>query len=321
MSTIKKVTPKVIDIEDLEEDCSKKKKYISSNVKNSVSPVKIIKSEIISASRRTDIPAFYMDNILESLKNKYIDVTQKFGQISRISLDPTDVKCIVWWSKNYKNWIDCYLNNKNLFKQYKHMFNFTINDSTDLESGIKLSLDERLAQLKFLSDTFGSICIKYRFDPIVKWIDIETGEEKTNFHKFNKIIKFISKCGVKEVIFAFCIPYNRVCQHMKKKGKLLIDFSDEEKEHILYRMIKITNKHNVRLSACCNDALVNSNKKIHHAKCIDGDIVEQIIESELKHNTKDKGQRKECNCAVSRDIGSYTMKCKHSCDYCYANPE
>jgi hypothetical protein len=288
--------------------------------KKSKRPAKIIKSEIISASRRTDIPAFYMDIVLLAMKNKVIDVVQKFGYVSKISLDPVDVKCFVWWSKNYKNWIECFKQNTRLFNQYKHMFNFTINDSTFLESGVELSLDERLEQLKFLADTFGSNCIKYRFDPIVKWIDIKTGTECNNFHKFNKIIKFISQCGVKEVIFAFCISYNHVFQHMKKKGKLLVDFQIDEKQHIIDRMIKITDKYDVRLSACCNDTIVNSNKKIFKSKCVDGDAVEHIIEQNLSHNTKDKGQRAECNCAVSRDIGSYTMKCLHSCDYCYANP-
>jgi hypothetical protein len=35
-------------------------------------------------------------------------------------------------------------------------------------------------------------------------------------------------------------------------------------------------------------------------------------------NLEDKGQRKECGCIVSRDIGmSHT--CQHLCTYCYAN--
>jgi len=307
-SKTKKIST-TIDIEDLV------------NVSTSKHPTtKIIKSDVISASRRTDIPAFYMDIMLTSMKNKFIDVIQKFGNVSRLSLDPNDVKCIVWWSKNYEHWIECYKNNKQLFDKYKHMFNFTINDSTHLESGIDISLDSRLEQLKYLANTFGSICIKYRFDPIVKWRDIKTTKEHTNFHHFKKIIKFISICGVKEVIFAFCIPYNHVIKHMKKNGKQLIAFTDDEKLHIINKMIEITDLYKIRLSACCSDAIISNNKKIFHSKCVDGDAIETIIHSQLKRNSKDTGQRVECNCATSRDIGSYTMKCNHSCDYCYANP-
>ena len=60
----------------------------------------ITKSEIISCSRRTDIPAFLMDWVIDKMKLGYVDVVNPFNrkQISRVSLNPEDVRCWVWWS-------------------------------------------------------------------------------------------------------------------------------------------------------------------------------------------------------------------------------
>ena len=48
-----------------------------------------------------------MDWVIEKVKKGYVDVTNPFNrkQIYRVSLKPENVKCWVWWSKNFKNWI------------------------------------------------------------------------------------------------------------------------------------------------------------------------------------------------------------------------
>ena len=89
-------------------------------------PQKMVKSQIISASRRTDIPAFYMDLFVESMKKGYIEVVSPYGQKSVVSLSSHDVKCIVWWSKNFNQWIRTYQTNLSLFTSYQHVFNFTL---------------------------------------------------------------------------------------------------------------------------------------------------------------------------------------------------
>lgn len=281
---------------------------------------KLVKTEIISASRRTDIPAFYMDGVVKAMQAGHILVTNQYNHTSDISLDPKDAKCFVWWSKDYCAWLKQYKAHKELFDKYKHMFNFTITGSDELEPGVKSSLKKRLAQVKELSELFGANAIKYRFDPIVAYLNSETGDTEYNTDHFEEIISYVSECGVKEVIIAFCVPYKKVCSRMKKNGKILVDVDDKTKSAILDKMIKTTNKYKMTLASCCNEGLVGYKNKIEPSHCVDGDIIEELLGKKLKKNSKDKGQREECNCAVSRDIGSYSMKCGHKCLYCYATP-
>ena len=280
-------------------------------------------SQIISVSRRTDVPAFYMKQLIKHLETGYIDVPNpRFpNNVSRVSLSPEDVKGLVWWSKDYSKWIKKYEENKELFDKYKHVFNFTINGYDKLEKGVASSLDERLEQLKYLSEHFGIESIKYRFDPIVFYKKENSDKEYNNLKNFEYIMQHLHEFGIKACQFAFCLHYKNVVDRMKKRGKTLVKLSLERKQEILDRLIEICDKNDVELYSCCSSELLGYKDKIKQSSCVDKEQIELLIDGKLKIRRKDYGQRKECGCVQSRDIGTYDMKCGHSCDYCYANPE
>lgn len=279
-------------------------------------PTKLVKSQVISASRRTDIPAFYMNTVVDAMKRGWIEVTSPYGVKSCISLSPSDAKCIVWWSKNYAQWITIYRDNLPLFAQYKHMFNFTIIGDDILEAGVTASLDDRLLQLEELVKEFGPQTIKLRFDPIVVYYDTK-GILHDNTQNYEKIVIKAHELGITRVIFAFCLAYPKVVNRFTKKGLRLAPLTLDDQKCILDILININEKYSIQLETCCNSALIGY-RNIIPSKCIDGDIISQLCQ--LKTTRKDAGQRKECGCMVSRDIGSYTMTCQNSCVYCYANP-
>lgn len=280
--------------------------------------VKESTSEVISWSRRTDVPAFYMKDAVKAMKLGYIDVCSPYGVQSRVSLKPEHVKCISWWSKDYGVWIKKSEKMPKLFGKYKHMFNFTINGYDALEPGIESSLDERLQQLKILSERYTPDAIQYRFDPIVVYRDLEDQKVKDNLENFEKIVKFVSECGVKEIHFAFCISYPKVVKRMKKNGKELINLDDDAKHEILDKLLVITDKYGAEMHACCTSGLINYKNKIKESHCIDSSKIEILIGHPLDKNKKDKGQRKDCQCVISRDAGTYNQVCNHGCIYCYA---
>ena len=285
--------------------------------------INIVKSDVISCSRRTDIPAFLMDWVIEMIKAGFVDVANPFypSQVARVSLKPEDVKCWVWWSKNFKNWIESYQSHPELFKLYKgHCFQFTINSPSKLERNVKISLDERINQLKWLVKEFGTASVNYRFDPIIFYQPKGTHTIKNNLDKFEYIIEKVSETGLEEMIFSFATIYSKVKKRMNARGYYPIDPSLRKKREILKRLMKVCENNNITMKACCQPDLVKI-EGIEQAHCIDGYNIEKII-GEFVSKAKDTGQRKNCGCTKSKDIGGYTgiFRCKHNCDYCYASP-
>jgi len=283
----------------------------------------IVKSPIISCSRRTDIPAFLMDWVIDKIKQGYVDVVNPFNknQVSRVSLSPKDVKCWVWWSKNFENWIKTYKSSEEFFKPYKcHYFQFTINSPSELETNLKISLKERFNQLKWLVNEFGTQVVSFRYDPIIFYKIKGSNEIRHNLHKFDNIVESIAQFGLKEMIFSFANLYPKVKKRMNARGKIPLELSFKKKKEVLKKLQRVCDKFNIKMMACCQPDLLKI-EGIEQAHCIDAIRLGKLIRETLP-NKKDSGQRKDCGCHKSKDIGGYTgiFKCVHDCEYCYASP-
>lgn len=131
---------------------------------------------IISASRRTDIPAFYSEWFLNRIKERYVLVPNPYNpnMISRVSLDPAVIDCVVFWTKNPAPMID----KLDRLQNYKYYFQFTLNPyGTELESKLP-PLQKRIDTFKRLSDKIGREKVVWRYDPIL------TNEQYTvTFHQ------------------------------------------------------------------------------------------------------------------------------------------
>ena len=285
--------------------------------------LKVVESPIISCSRRTDIPAFLMDWIMEKIREEFVDVVNPFNnkQVSRVSLSPEHVKCIVWWSKDYTEWIKAYKNDEGLFNQYKaHAFHFTINSPSELERYVTISLEERFKQMKWLVTKFSEKALNFRYDPIIFYKKRGENQIHNNLEKFSYIIENISTLGIKEVIFSFATIYPKVKKRMISNGFIPIDIPYEKKINVLKNLMRTCQKHHMQMMACCQPDLLNI-KGIKQAHCIDAYKIQDLIGENIIIE-RDTGQRKDCGCYKSKDIGGYSgiFLCKHKCLYCYASP-
>jgi len=266
--------------------------------------------EIISASRRTDLPAFYLDRLEYFIKQGRAEVPNPYsGKTSVINLRPENVHTIVLWSKNFNK----FLHKTSLFNNYKLYFLFTINDMPNLEPGIP-PLKERLDQIRELSFRYGSKRIAWRYDPVIFTSDGPVAATET----FEHIGAVVANTGVTRAIFSFLDLYGKVKIRNRRLNLGIIDPPAGVKIDYAAHLAECAQKLGLTLQICSEK--LGKIEGITPSACIDGRLLSQLAGDEAKLK-KDNGQRPACNCTVSRDIGSYRdMPCNHGCLYCYANP-
>ena len=267
--------------------------------------------EVISASRRTDMPAYYLDRLICFIQQGFAEVRNPFsGKKYSVSLLPENVHTLVLWSKNFKY----FLEKSTYFKDYNLYFLFTINDMPYLEPGIP-GLENRLDQLDELAARYGPERIAWRYDPVV----FKSNGPVSDIETFSRIGGRIVNAGVTRAIFSFLDMYGKVRKRNEKLKLHLIDPPGEVKIEYAVKLADIAAELGLSLECCCED--IGDIESISASSCINGHLLSRLA-GEPANLIKDSGQRKTCNCTVSRDIGSYyEMPCPRGCLYCYANPE
>jgi hypothetical protein len=263
---------------------------------------------IISASRRTDIPAYYADWLFNRMGERFVFVKNPMNpnQISRVSLDPCDVDCIVFWSKNPGPM----LSRLPLLADYSYYFQFTLNPyGRDIEANLP---DKRaiIETFKQLSDSVGPHKVIWRYDPVLL---NDTYTVQYHIEHFNLLAREL-KGYTKKVVFSFMDFYKKINTNIRALG--IRDISVEEKNTIAKNFSRVARENSLLIDTCAEDIDL-SRYNISRGRCIDGYLIANISGRDVPAK-KDKNQRRECGCAASVDIGAYNS-CLHGCRYCYAN--
>jgi hypothetical protein len=265
---------------------------------------------IISASRRTDIPAFYSDWLLNRLREGFALVRNPFNplQVSRVSLDARVVDCLVFWTKNPALLLPRLNEIDRLGHRY--FFQFTL---TACDRNLEKHLPEkakRLAAFRRLAERIGPERVLWRFDPI---LFIRTRGPDAVLAEFADLAKqlhpFTRQCTI-----SFLSLYEKCKRNLR--GVDLLTLDEREKTHFVRQLTAIAGQYAISLKACC-DPFLQEQCGIEAARCIDDQRVAAILGQPVRI-PKDKGQRPGCGCAASIDIGAYNT-CPHGCRYCYAN--
>ncbi|OGD36262.1 MAG: hypothetical protein A2V45_00385 [Candidatus Aminicenantes bacterium RBG_19FT_COMBO_58_17] len=276
--------------------------------------------KVISASRRTDLVAFFPDWLAEVIRTERADVLGPSGRVYSVDLSPGNVHTFVLWSKNFRNLIENRSRLRDGLRKYDQLYiHFTITGlgGTPAEREVP-SPEVALQQLEPLLALAGRPeRISLRFDPVLYWN--EGDEVKTNLRYFDKLAGRAAELGIRSIRFSFAQWYGKSKRRAEKRGFPYMDPTLEEKRNDAFYLSTVARSRGLNLYGCSQDFLADV-PGILPSACIDGRLLQESHpEGAPVSVTKDRTQRRECRCTESVDIGSYTQTCPHSCVYCYAN--
>ena len=311
---------------------------------------------IISASRSTDIPAFYADWFFHRMKVGYSAWTNPFNGVkSYVSYNNT--RFIVFWSKNPRPLLDHFDELEHMYERYIPCYiQYSLNDyeKEGLEKNVR-PLGERIETFQRIVERLGVGHVVWRFDPLVLLDNVGVDELLRKIENIGDQLKGYTE----KLVFSYAdiAMYKKVKANLDKNGVRYREW-DEAQMNEFAQLLSDLNRSrgwNYKL-ATCGERIDISKYGIQHNKCVDDDLMirfaykdnvlmdflgvevktrggslfgeEEIPEDAIilnenqyaikKKNNADKGQRLACHCAVSKDIGEYNT-CVHLCEYCYAN--
>jgi len=301
---------------------------------------------IVSASRSTDIPAFYCDWFFKRLEIGYSAWTNPFNGV-RSYVAYNNTRFIVFWSKNPRPLLG-YLNNLKE-RRIAYYVQYSLNDyeKDGLEKGVP-NLQYRIDTFKMLVEHLGVGGVIWRFDPMILTDRIHIEDLLERVENIGNQLKGYTE----KLVFSYAdiIAYKRVKANLEKSRINYHEWTQPEMNEFAEQLSKLNEKWGFTL-ATCGEKIDLDKYHIAHNKCIDDDLIirraysddklmkflgVQIIEGGLfgvpenaislpdgrfaikTKNNKDSGQRPFCGCIASKDIGEYNT-CAHQCEYCYAN--
>ena len=264
---------------------------------------------IISASRRTDIPTYYSEWFMNSIREGYALARNPMNahQVSHINLSPEVVDGIVFWTKNPAPMLD----KLPQLKDYMYYFQFTLNAyEQDVEAGVPLKHKYIVPTFQRLSEMIGPERVVWRYDPILL-SDKYTFDYHVKYFELlaKKLAPYTQKCTI-----SFLDMYVKTERNVA--GLNIQPWTLELQDAMAKSLAEIAHSYGLELETCA-EGIKLEKYGIKHAHCIDGELFAKLLGCPLKVG-KDKNQRKECGCVDSVDIGAYNT-CRNGCRYCYAN--
>lgn len=267
---------------------------------------------IISASYKTDIPAFYGEWFLNRLRAGYCKMVNPYGrQVYRVSLAPEDVDGIVFWTKNLGPFFGALGEVRK--RGLPCVIQYTINGyPRELERAV-VDPERSAAHMRMLAGEYGPRVPVWRYDTILFSSLTDADFHRRNFEALARRLEG----STDEVVVSFAQIYRKTARNMNRAARECgfewEDPADEEKRRLLEGLAPMARARGMHLTVCSQRKYLMPG--VEDARCIDARRLSDVAGRPIKARLK--GNRPDCGCYQSRDIGEYDT-CPHGCVYCYA---
>lgn len=279
--------------------------------------------QIISASRRTDIPALHSAWLMERIRAGHVDVANPMNarQNERVSLLASDVDALVLWTRHPRP-LRPHLDELSA-RFGPPLWLVTLTAYPRLLERRRPRVARVVEEMHHLARRFGPDTVHWRYDPIL--LSSLTPE---SFHLEN----FDRLCGVLEGSTPVC-HVSFIDRHYRKtrrrlgqlEGLTLQDPDLGARRRLAGRLAELAAGHGISVVSCCEPDLEASQTEffatrerasVRPSACIDPDWIRRVT-GRADLSAARRPTRGGCLCCAAKDIGAYDT-CSLGCVYCYA---
>ncbi len=270
---------------------------------------------IISASYRTDIPAFYGKWFLNRLREGYCKTVNPYNRrVSLIDLSKGSVDGIVFWTRNPLSFLEGFHVVRRM--GYPFYLQFTITGYPGLLDKHVPDWEDSVILFEKIYRKYGPHSVVWRYDPILFSSLLDKDLHIRNFSRISRSLEGLTS----EVVVSFTRFYRKTIQKMNRLsaegGIRFYDPPDDIKKSFVSRLADMARSRGMSLSLCGQRSLLSEG--VADARCIDPFRLSKVAEKTLPL-PPERSHRpgSSCGCYAARDVGEYET-CLHGCLYCYA---
>lgn len=267
---------------------------------------------IVSASRRTDLPALYPDWLRGRLESGYATVPHPFdpSRVRRVDLRPPprgELDALVLWTRNpgpllssVRSWES---------RGVRSLWLVTVTGYPEELEPRSPPVEVALRSIGELAQIVGPKRVAWRYDPIYPCAarGLDAGWHRRNFQRLaQRLAGTARRC-----IVSVYDPYAKTRRRLREAGAEFDAAADLRP--LAGELLREAAARRMELQTCCEDL---AEAGVPAGACIEGRLLEELWGLGLADRL-DPGQRPGCRCAPSVDIGVYDS-CTHGCLYCYA---